>query len=60
MRKPLIAGNWKMYKNNVEAMELVRELAPLIAGLAGVEVAVPQPGGRAVPGGPGPARWWRS
>ncbi len=43
MRKPLIAGNWKMYKNNVEAMELVRELAPLIAGLAGVEVAVCPP-----------------
>jgi len=27
---------------------------------AGVEVAVPQPGGRAVPGDRAPARWWRS
>jgi triosephosphate isomerase len=43
MRKPLIAGNWKMYKNNIEAMELVRELAPLVEGLKDVEVAVCPP-----------------
>jgi triosephosphate isomerase len=43
MRKPLIAGNWKMYKNNVEAMELVRDLAPLVTGLDDVEVAVCPP-----------------
>jgi triosephosphate isomerase len=43
MRKPLIAGNWKMYKNNTEAVELVRELAPLVAGLEDVEVAVCPP-----------------
>jgi len=43
MRKPLIAGNWKMYKNNVEAMELVRELVPLVTELQDVEVAVCPP-----------------
>ncbi|MBN2026436.1 MAG: triose-phosphate isomerase [Actinobacteria bacterium] len=43
MRKPLIAGNWKMYKNNNEALELVRELAPLVADLDDVEVAVCPP-----------------
>ena len=43
MRKPLIAGNWKMYKNNMEAMELVRELVPLVTELNDVEVAVCPP-----------------
>lgn len=43
MRKPLIAGNWKMYKTNVEAMELVRDLVPLLEGLEGVDVAVCPP-----------------
>lgn len=43
MRKPLIAGNWKMYKNNSEAVELMRELAPMLAGLEDVEVAVCPP-----------------
>jgi triosephosphate isomerase len=43
MRKPLIAGNWKMYKNNIEAMELVRALVPLVTEASGVEVAVCPP-----------------
>ena len=43
MRKPLIAGNWKMYKSNAEAVELVRELAPLVTGLKDAEVAVCPP-----------------
>ena len=43
MNKPLIAGNWKMFKNNDEAIELVRELAPLVEGLGEVEVAVCPP-----------------
>jgi len=43
MRKPLIAGNWKMYKNNSEAVELVRELAPLVAGMDDADVAVCPP-----------------
>ena len=32
MRKPIIAGNWKMNKTPVEAVELVRELIPLVKG----------------------------
>lgn len=43
MRKPLIAGNWKMYMNNREAVELVRQLAPMLTGLQRVEVAVCPP-----------------
>jgi triosephosphate isomerase len=43
MRKPLIAGNWKMFKDNREAEELVRELVPLVAGVEDVEVAVCPP-----------------
>mgnify|MGYP005833657577 CR=1 FL=1 len=43
MRIPLIAGNWKMYKSHLEAVELVRELHPLVADLKGVEVAVCPP-----------------
>ncbi len=43
MRIPLIAGNWKMYKNHLEAVELVSELHPLVSGLAGIEIAVCPP-----------------
>ena len=43
MRVPLIAGNWKMFKDNKEAVELVRELAPLVTGRDDVEVAVCPP-----------------
>ena len=32
MRKPLIAGNWKMFKTADEAVQLVEALKPLIAG----------------------------
>jgi len=31
MRRPLIAGNWKMYKTIPEALEFVQEFRPLIA-----------------------------
>jgi len=31
MRKPIIAGNWKMHKTAAEAVGLVQELAPLVA-----------------------------
>ncbi len=43
MRKPLIAGNWKMYKTNTEAVETVRELCGLLAGVQEVEVAICPP-----------------
>jgi len=43
MRTPLIAGNWKMHKDNRQAVELVEELARLVKDLQGVEVAVCPP-----------------
>ncbi|HWH45459.1 MAG TPA: triose-phosphate isomerase [Thermoleophilaceae bacterium] len=39
-RTPLIAGNWKMHKTAAEARTFVRGLAPLVEGVAGVEIAV--------------------
>ena len=42
MRKPIIAGNWKMNKTPEEAAELVRELVPLVA-VAEAEVVVCPP-----------------
>jgi triosephosphate isomerase len=43
MRKPLIAGNWKMFKTNDEAKDTVRELDGLVRGLEEVQVAVCPP-----------------
>lgn len=40
MRKPIIAGNWKMYKTLHESVEFVRELAPRLAEFSGVERVV--------------------
>ena len=40
MRKPVIAGNWKLYKTKAEALALIGELAPLVAGVTGVEIVV--------------------
>ena len=31
MRKPIIAGNWKMNKTAKEAVALIEELKPLVA-----------------------------
>lgn len=42
MRKPIIAGNWKMYKTVAEAVALVKELETIVAG-APVEVLVCPP-----------------
>jgi triosephosphate isomerase len=38
MRKPIIAGNWKMYKTIPEAERLVNEVIKGLAGFDGVEV----------------------
>jgi triosephosphate isomerase len=43
MRKPIIAGNWKMYKNLGEAIELVRMLKENLADVVSVEVVVSPP-----------------
>jgi triosephosphate isomerase (TIM) len=40
MRTPIITGNWKMHKNLQESVAFVRELAPGLAGIAGVEKVV--------------------
>jgi triosephosphate isomerase len=40
MRKPVIAGNWKLYKTKNEALALIEELAPLVKGVDNVEIVV--------------------
>lgn len=40
MRKPVIAGNWKLYKTAGEAVELVSHLAPLVKQNQDVEIIV--------------------
>lgn len=40
MRKPIIAGNWKMHKNVSEAVALVRELAGLTTDVKDVDMVV--------------------
>ncbi len=43
MRKPLIAGNWKMNKTSSEARELVEKLKSLLFDVTQVEVVVSPP-----------------
>ena len=40
MRKPILAGNWKMNKTPAEAVEFVRALRPLITRYDDVEIVV--------------------
>lgn len=40
MRKPVIAGNWKLFKSIGEATALINELKPLVAGAGNVEIVV--------------------
>jgi len=40
MRKPVIAGNWKLFKTSAEAVELVKGLLPLVSSANDVEVVV--------------------
>jgi triosephosphate isomerase len=42
VRKPIIAGNWKMHYNPIEAEKFIQELKPLVINLA-VEVVVCPP-----------------
>jgi len=39
-RIPLIAGNWKMYKTEVQAEEYIQALLPRVSAVDGVEVAI--------------------
>ncbi|MCX5895829.1 MAG: triose-phosphate isomerase [Proteobacteria bacterium] len=43
MRKPIIAGNWKMYKTTAEALDLVRQLKKNLADVAAAEIVVGPP-----------------
>ncbi|HHW09698.1 MAG TPA: triose-phosphate isomerase [Firmicutes bacterium] len=43
MRKPLIMGNWKMYKTVPEAVRLVKQLKVMLADTVDVEIAVCPP-----------------
>jgi triosephosphate isomerase (TIM) len=40
MRKPVMAGNWKMYKTATETSAFLTKLAPLVAGSAHAEVVI--------------------
>jgi triosephosphate isomerase len=42
-RRPLIAGNWKMYKTGPEAVDFVKDFKPLVAGVTGVEIMIAPP-----------------
>jgi len=43
MRRPLVAANWKMYKNLKEAVAYTRQFAPLVANLSEVDVVLAPP-----------------
>lgn len=43
MRKPFVAGNWKMFKTVAEARHLVSELVPGLQAIANVEKAICPP-----------------
>ena len=43
MRKPFIAGNWKMHKTIEEAVALVKDLRTALVGIEGCDVAVCPP-----------------
>ena len=40
MRKPVIAGNWKLYKKNREAADLIAKLIPIVKKSRNVEIVV--------------------
>lgn len=40
MRKPVIAGNWKLYKTTDEAVALIYDMIPLVKQAEGVEIVV--------------------
>jgi triosephosphate isomerase len=39
-RRPLIAGNWKMYKTSAEAVDFVRLFAPLVDGIEDRDIMI--------------------
>ncbi|HDQ45604.1 MAG TPA: triose-phosphate isomerase [bacterium] len=43
MRKPFVAGNWKMYTDSSDAESLVNGLKPLVSDVKGLDIAVCPP-----------------
>jgi triosephosphate isomerase len=43
MRRPIIAGNWKMYKTIAEAVDFVRTLKPLVVSSTHCEIVIAPP-----------------
>ena len=43
MRKPIIAGNWKMFKNETEAIDFVKKLKPQVADVGDRTIVVCPP-----------------
>jgi triosephosphate isomerase len=43
MRKPLIAGNWKMFKTVHEAVAFTKEFQPLVASATNIDIVVAPP-----------------
>jgi triosephosphate isomerase (TIM) len=43
MRKPIIAGNWKMYKTIAEALEFVQAFRPLVVAATHCEIVIAPP-----------------
>jgi triosephosphate isomerase len=43
VRKPLIAGNWKMYKTSRESASFVKEFLPMVSGVSEVEIVLAPP-----------------
>ncbi|MTI80500.1 MAG: triose-phosphate isomerase [Firmicutes bacterium] len=43
MRKPIIAGNWKMHKTPMEAAEFTKEFAQMVSQTEGVEIVLCPP-----------------
>src|SRR5580693_1571286 len=43
MRKPVMAGNWKMYKSAGETSAFLHKFAPMVAGAAHAEVVICPP-----------------
>ena len=42
MRRPVIAGNWKMYKTQAEARAFMAKLLPLVADSNHCDIVVPR------------------
>ncbi len=42
-RRPLIAGNWKMYKTGVQSVDFTKKLKDMVAGVSNVDIMIAPP-----------------